>query len=86
MNPEGNLVISSSPNQDNPLMKGVYKANSVPFMTLDVWEHAYYLQYQNKRPEFVDKFWKIVNWKKIEEMYEQFAINNKPVPVDKLLE
>jgi superoxide dismutase, Fe-Mn family len=86
LNPENKLVISSSPNQDNPLMKGIYKANSVPFFTLDVWEHAYYLQYQNKRPEFVDKFWKIINWKKIEEMYETYALNHIPVPVDSLLE
>ena len=85
VNPEGKLVISSSPNQDNPLMKGIYKANMIPFMTLDVWEHAYYLQYQNRRPEFVDKFWKIINWKKIEEMYETYAIQQRPVPVDELL-
>lgn len=86
VNPEGNLVISNSANQDSPLMRGVFKANSIPFLTLDVWEHAYYLQYQNRRPEFVDKFWKIANWKKIEEMYEKYAIVQKPVPVDELLE
>ena len=86
VNPEGNLVISNSANQDSPLMRGVFKANSIPFLTLDVWEHAYYLQYQNRRPEFVDKFWKIANWKRIEEMYEKYAIVQKPVPVDELLE
>lgn len=84
--PQGRLIVTSSPNQDNPLMRGVYQANSIPFFTCDVWEHAYYMQYQNRRAEFVDKFWKIVNWTKVEELYETYAINQRPVPVDELLE
>ena len=86
VNPEGRLIISSCPNQDNPLMRGVYKANAIPFFTVDVWEHAYYLQYQNRRVEFVDKFWSVVNWNKVQEMYEKYAIKQVPVPVDQLLE
>lgn len=86
VNPEGRLIITSCPNQDNLLMKGVYKANAIPFFTVDVWEHAYYLQYQNRRAEFVDKFWSVVNWDKVQEMYENYAIKQVPVPVDRLLE
>lgn len=83
--PEGRLLISSSPNQDSPLMKGIYKANAIPFFTLDVWEHAYYLQYQNRRPDFVNEFWKIVNWTKVDEMYLNYALKQHAVPADQLL-
>ena len=58
---DGKLVVSSTPNQDNPLMDVVEKKGT-PLLCLDVWEHAYYLQYQNRRAEYVDNFWKIVNW------------------------
>mmetsp|Transcript_9505 Transcript_9505/g.14157 ORF Transcript_9505/g.14157 Transcript_9505/m.14157 type:complete len:219 (-) Transcript_9505:31-687(-) len=85
MTPEGRLQILGSSNQDNPLMRGIFKANSIPFFTIDVWEHAYYLQYQNRRPEYLDQFWKVVNWKQVEEMFEQYALNQKPVPADELL-
>jgi Fe-Mn family superoxide dismutase len=67
---EGNLFISSTPNQDNPLMDVVEKRGT-PILGLDVWEHAYYLQYQNKRADYVANFWKVVHWQKVEELYKK---------------
>lgn len=64
----GKLFVSSTPNQDNPLMDVVEKRGT-PILGLDVWEHAYYLQYQNKRGDYVSNFWKVVNWKKVSELY-----------------
>jgi superoxide dismutase, Fe-Mn family len=61
VNQGGKLVITSSPNQDNPLMD-VAEVKGTPIMGLDVWEHAYYLKYQNKRPEYIDAFWNVVDW------------------------
>jgi Fe-Mn family superoxide dismutase len=70
VNEQGKLVVSSTPNQDNPLMSTT-EVRGIPVLTLDVWEHAYYLQYQNRRPEYVDAFWKIVNWKEVSRRYDE---------------
>lgn len=66
----GKLVVSSTSNQENPLMSSV-EMRGIPVLTLDVWEHAYYLQYQNRRVDYVDSFWKIVNWKEVARRYEE---------------
>jgi Fe-Mn family superoxide dismutase len=62
------LAVTSSPNQDNPISEG-----STPLLGADVWEHAYYLKYQNKRPDYLDAFWNVVNWKKVAELYGSAA-------------
>jgi len=66
---DGNVFVSDTLNQDNPLMDVVEKKGT-PLLCLDVWEHAYYLQYQNRRAEYVDKFWDIVNWDAVSKRYE----------------
>lgn len=65
---DGKLVVSSTANQDNPLMD-VAAVRGTPILGLDVWEHAYYLNYQNKRPDYVNNWWKVVNWDYVSEQY-----------------
>jgi len=65
---DGKLVITSTANQDNPLMD-VAEVKGTPILGLDVWEHAYYLKFQNKRPDYVAAFWNLVNWEKVAELY-----------------
>ena len=66
---DGKLEVTSTPNQDNPLMD-VAEVKGTPVLGVDVWEHAYYLKYQNRRPEYLKAFWNVVNWDKVSERYE----------------
>ncbi|MDF0714948.1 superoxide dismutase [Muricauda sp. 334s03] len=68
VNKGGKLEVCSTPNQDNPIMPGV-TCEGQPILGLDVWEHAYYLNYQNKRPEYIDAFFNVINWDKVAENY-----------------
>ncbi len=65
---DGKLEISSTPNQDNPLMD-VAEVKGKPIFGVDVWEHAYYLKYQNKRPEYLTQIWNVINWPKVQEHF-----------------
>lgn len=64
----GAVEVCSTPNQDNPLMNGI-GCGGTPILGLDVWEHAYYLNYQNRRPDYIDAFFKVINWNEVERRY-----------------
>lgn len=66
---KGKLVVSSTPNQDNPLMP-VAEVKGTPILGIDVWEHAYYLNYQNRRPEYISAFWDLINWDVVAKYYK----------------
>ena len=65
---DGKVQVSSTPNQDNPLMD-IAEVKGTPILGMDVWEHAYYLKYQNKRPDYIAAFWNVVNWDTVAELY-----------------
>ena len=76
---DGKLKICSTPNQDSPIMGDVAGAcKMIPILTIDVWEHAYYLKYQNRRPEYAECIWNIINWKRVSQRY-QYALDKKKV-------
>ncbi|MDC3365882.1 superoxide dismutase [Flavobacteriaceae bacterium] len=67
--PGGKVEVCSTPNQDNPLMPGV-TCGGTPILGLDVWEHAYYLNYQNRRPDYINAFFNVINWNEVDSRYE----------------
>jgi superoxide dismutase, Fe-Mn family len=67
---DGKLEVSSTPNQDNPLMD-VAEVKGTPILGIDVWEHAYYLKYQNRRPEYLTNIWNVINWNKVAEHFQK---------------
>ncbi|MCL4113183.1 UNVERIFIED_CONTAM: hypothetical protein GTU68_051200 [Idotea baltica] len=69
----GKLFVSSTPNQDNPMMANLVDQSGTPILGLDVWEHAYYLKYQNKRKEYIDNFFNVVNWEEVAKNFNQLG-------------
>jgi len=79
VNGMGKLKICTTANQDSPIMgSAICPCGIIPILTIDVWEHAYYLKYQNRRPEYLEKIWNIVNWKRVNERFEN-AVKNRRV-------
>ncbi|HOO98120.1 MAG TPA: superoxide dismutase [Bacteroidales bacterium] len=70
LTPEKTLAVGSTPNQDNPLMD-VSPLKGTPILNIDVWEHAYYLKYQNKRPDYIEAFWNVINWDEVNRLYRE---------------
>ncbi|MDQ3780661.1 MAG: Fe-Mn family superoxide dismutase, partial [Chloroflexota bacterium] len=68
---DGKLAVTSTANQDNPTMAGVADVSGTPILGVDVWEHAYYLKYQNKRPNYLAAWWNTVNWNAVNQRYQQ---------------
>jgi len=66
---DGSLAVSSTPNQDNPLMD-LAEVKGTPILNIDVWEHAYYLNYQNRRPDYIEAFWNVINWEEVAKRFK----------------
>lgn len=80
--PNGDLAITSSPNQDNPAMDGGWAKmdHFIPFLGVDMWEHAFYLKHQNVKANYVKDWWNVVDWNKVSKYYEEYASKGKVVP------